>query len=134
MTRAVDLPSDEHVRGVLEQLRSRSTRPVTARALAEALGLSNTTLWRRFPAIAQQVADDRRVALRAHHAVNDLPSAEAEVVERLRRDLQRTHAELELAIAQIQRLAIENRALQAMSLEGSITPLRRRKSVFRDTD
>ncbi|MDY0909512.1 hypothetical protein [Microbacterium sp. CFBP9034] len=81
---------------------------MTARALAGHLGLSNSTFWRCFPAIAQTVADERRQSLRNTPPAQLSPEANARQTEaRLRAENRVLRGQLDLAIATIQRMSLE---------------------------
>lgn len=112
MTRRVSLPTEEQVRKTLAKLREPSeSHNVTVRALASALGLTNSTFWRYFPEIAQSVVNERRAAknktLPPHRNVEMSDSPEREI----RKENSLLRDQLEVAVAQIQRLTIENQAL-----------------------
>lgn len=113
MTRRVLLPSESEVRAVLAQLRKADgSRLVTALDLARQLGLSNSTFWRHFPEIAQEVADERRISLRiAQTAPADSPRV-GEPDGALRKENAKLRDQIELAVAHIQRLTIDNEALR----------------------
>ncbi|MBA74085.1 MAG: hypothetical protein CMO30_02175 [Tistrella sp.] len=113
MTRAVSLPTVAQIDDALTVLRSGSDRPVSTSGLAAHLGLSNATFWRHFPAIAQRVSDERRAALRGpKRSVSEAePRGDAEA--KLRRDIAALRGQLDLAVAHIQRLTLENEALRS---------------------
>lgn len=114
MTRPVTLPTREGIQSALTQLRTEADRPVTARALAERVGLTNSTFWRHFPDIAQQVANDRRDRLRQTSETRspELANQSDDHERRLRDENTALRAQLELAVAHIQRLTIENALLR----------------------
>lgn len=126
MTPRITLPSDQEVLDVLATLRTSSLKPVSASALATELGLSNPTFWRHFRDIAQQVADARRAHLRGgtdvKRELRGPDSQPSDPAHRLRRELKQTQDRLELAIAHIQRLTLENDRLQnTLHDHGSVT-------------
>lgn len=111
MSRRVELPTEELVKSTWLALAQSGGRPPTASGLARELGLTNSTFWRYFPAIAQQVADERR------HASSELAKEQSASPARsqeaaLRSENQNLRDQLALAIAQLQRLAIDNQALR----------------------
>lgn len=113
MSRKAVIPTEDKVRATLTTLEAQGSAPVSVVALARELGLANATFWRHFPDVAQDVAEARRLA-RAGHLSG--PQAEApkvaEEVARLRRGLAESKAFLEIAVANIQRLSIENHELR----------------------
>ncbi|GAA1961359.1 hypothetical protein GCM10009816_24000 [Microbacterium aquimaris] len=115
MSRPVDLPSEGAIRDALHRLTDEAggaTPPVTA--LARELGLSNSTFWRRFPDIAQKVADGRRQAARTQAATaGNRTDTPARVVEaRLRAQIIDLTAQIQTAAVQVQRLTLENHTLR----------------------
>lgn len=121
MSHPVKLPTPVEILAALAQLRTSSNRPVTARALAEHVGLTNSTFWRHFPEIAQSVADERREALRgvstSRAPATTEPAANAE--RRLRDENTALRSQLERAVAHIQRLTIENDDLRKQAEQAS---------------
>ncbi len=113
MTRRVLLPSESEVHAALAQLRaSNENGAVSARDLAHRVGLANATFWRHFPEIAQVVADERRTALRSA-PTSPLGSTTNNTTDRvLRKENATLRDQLELAVAHIQRLTIDNQALR----------------------
>lgn len=113
MTRRVLLPNEPEVRAALAQLRAADESGiVTARNLARQLGLANSTFWRHFPEIAQEVADERRTTLRsAPTAPADSPNTKARDGA-LRKENATLRDQIEVAVAHIQRLTIDNQALR----------------------
>lgn len=114
MSRRVDMPTDDDVRQAMleyiDEARDAGTR-ATVIGLARRLNLSNGTFWRQFPGIAAELKSatantppgtrtDDRTALRADNA-------------RLRRDNAALSSDVELAVASIQRLTLENYALRS---------------------
>ncbi|MCR2818922.1 hypothetical protein NQ166_08790 [Microbacterium sp. zg.Y1090] len=118
MTRRVNLPTDEDVRRELSKLQFEDAVIPSAKRLAEKLGLANSTFWRYFPEIAQQVADARRET-RATTPPKTVQKASEEPA--LRAENARLRKRLELAIAHIHRLSVENEALrEAVGTSGNI--------------
>lgn len=117
MSRKVALPSEEQVRQalaeVMDEAEATGRRP-TALGLARRLGLANATFWRHFPDIAEEVraaARDRRPAggdSRESDRCGELMKKNAA----LRRSNTDLSEHLALAVANIQRLALENHQLR----------------------
>jgi hypothetical protein len=126
MSRRVDLPDEEQVRTamtkVIEQAHEQGRRPAVT-ALAATLGLNNTTFWRHFPDIAQELAG----LARTERADDDRPLGKVAQMEkdlaRLKRDKTQLTHDLDLAKAVIQRLALENAALRKTTTS-NVIPLR----------
>jgi AraC-like DNA-binding protein len=118
VTGSGNLPTEEHVHHVRDQLTARlqphGRRPSTLQ-LARQLGLSNTTFRRHFPDIARDVSNARRsppAAIAEAPAVVEHTKLLARNAK-LRRDNRQLREHLELAIANIQRLTLQARELQA---------------------
>ncbi|HWL76507.1 hypothetical protein [Microbacterium sp.] len=130
MTRAVPLPTETEITAVVEALtREDPSRPPAVLAVAARLGLSNATFWRRFPQLAQTLADTRRVALRDRARTPERPVHELPVAElaRLRNDKARLVNEVRVAAAEVQRLTLENQALRTQLEQSSgVIPLHTR--------
>jgi hypothetical protein len=118
VTRRTELPSDEQVHRakteLLAEAHAAGTRP-TVIALARSLGLTNPTFWRHYPDIAREVAGLARSpapaaqsAATAGGGLTDLKDRNAE----LRRANRRLTEHLELAVANIQRLTLDNHQLR----------------------
>jgi hypothetical protein len=111
------LPSEAQVRQALTELAAQpGAGQPTVLALAQSLGLANGTFWRHFPEIARDVADQRRTAARLDRATsaqnlsdNGNPPSE---LTRLRRNNRELTDQIEVAIAHLQRLTLENHALR----------------------
>jgi AcrR family transcriptional regulator len=116
MTARVPLPSEAQVRQALAQLAaSPGAGQPTVLALARSLGLSNGTFWRYFPEIASEVAGQRRATPRPGPAAStpDRPGGNpAGELARLRRANRELTDQIEVAIAHLQRLTLENHALR----------------------
>ncbi|MGY1960771.1 hypothetical protein [Nocardia gipuzkoensis] len=100
------MPTEEFVRSQLDELRQRTGRTPSILALASRLGLSNTTFRRHFPDLCAE--------LRAGDRPRD-PISGVDAYDTLRADNQKLTArnrdlasDLELAIAHIQRLTLDN--------------------------
>ncbi|MFJ5668477.1 hypothetical protein ACIQAR_22570 [Micromonospora chalcea] len=115
MTRKIDRPGPAQVHQALAELTAETAGPPpSVVALARRLGLSNTTFWRYYPDIARDVADARRAARASapHHSEpRQRDQLQAQTAE-LRRAIQQLTEQLNLAIANIQRLSIENHHLR----------------------
>lgn len=116
MTRRADLPSHNEVHQAAEQLISQSQsngpRP-SVLALTRQFNLSNTTFRRHFPDIAQQLRDARRDGQPPGPTLDgQRQSTLHEANAKLRRDNHDLTTHLELAIANIQRLSLENHQLR----------------------
>ncbi|MGH3966294.1 MAG: hypothetical protein ACRDZO_27295 [Egibacteraceae bacterium] len=113
MTRQTDLPSTDNVHTAIKHLSEATGKPPTVLALARHLGLANTTFRRHFPDIAAQLH---------HQRTQPEPSAEPDDVSRfeqlkrqnneLLRDKHELAEHLDLALANIQRLSLENHQLR----------------------
>jgi AcrR family transcriptional regulator len=130
VSRKVALPSEEQVRQALAELTTEATvtgRRPTVLGLARRLGLANATFWRHFPDIAEEV----RSTARSHRPVPTGPRADDRYDELQRKnvELRRTNTELSehlaLAVANIQRLALETHQLrQELEVAAKVTRLR----------
>ncbi|MFD7102295.1 hypothetical protein [Streptomyces celluloflavus] len=114
MTRNVpDLPEAlvrKHLQEVLDTCRETNKQP-SVLMLARRLDLTNTTFRRRYPDIAQEIADHRATPT----APRSGPTAHDRLVARnakLRRRNRELTAQLTLAAAQIQHLSLRNERLQ----------------------
>ncbi|ASR39966.1 hypothetical protein BAY61_32305 (plasmid) [Prauserella marina] len=117
MSPPVTLPSDDvvlkAVQEVTDQSRDLGKRP-SVLAVARRLGLSNTTFRRSFPDIARQIGDARRngTAPAAGAAADERQLSLHERNAKLRRSNTELSDHLELAIANIMRLTLENKRLR----------------------
>lgn len=116
MTRRVALPAETEVRAALTELKSADPdRPPTVLSLARRLGLTNATFWRHFPGIAKEVADARRAqAPSAQPAIAPfaIDTDAKTTIGQLRNEKANLREQLEVAIAHIQHLTLQNRALR----------------------
>ena len=126
MTRRSARPSREDVDRALAELADATGKPPSVLALAHRLGLSNTTFRRICPDVVAQL-QQRRTTTEA-----DPDSAAARFYgvksenDRLRRDNHDLSAHLDLAVANIQRLTLENHRLtQQLEAAANISRLRR---------
>ncbi|MFI5591198.1 hypothetical protein ACIA5G_39530 [Amycolatopsis sp. NPDC051758] len=117
MTRHTGLPTVEDVCAALAALHAyaETTRPPTVLALAQRVGLSNTTFRRHFPAIVAQMKDSSTT----HHDLGPADGAAVRGTDRLAQQnarLRQRNRELSehlaLATAEIQRLSIEAHRLR----------------------
>jgi transposase-like protein len=117
MTPPADMPSESRVRQAFTQLvehaRHNGHRP-SVLALARQFDLSNTTFRRHYPDIVKELVQIRRAPAIEH---TDSPAAteHARVIARnakLRRDNRQLRQHLDLAAANIARLAIDNHVLR----------------------
>ncbi|MCX4819669.1 hypothetical protein OG883_07065 [Streptomyces sp. NBC_01142] len=129
MTRRVsDLPEAlvrKHLQEVLDTCRETNTRP-SVLMLARRLGLTNTTFRRRYPEVAREIADHRAVPVTPSSG----PTEHDRLVARnakLRRRNRDLAAQLALAAAQIQHLALRNERLQeALETASNVTSINRK--------
>lgn len=121
------LPHADSVRDALLQLSAHPEgRRVSVLTLARHLGIPNTTLRRVYPEICAEIATTRTAPARQP---NDTAYAQ---LQRDNAELRRTNRELsenlELAIANIQRLTIDNRRLTlALESASAVTRLAQRR-------
>ncbi|SCF73997.1 hypothetical protein [Streptomyces sp. Ncost-T10-10d] len=105
------LPSRTDVHAAIDSLASETGRHPSLLALATRLGLANTTFRRNYPDICAELAAIARTASGTTAA--DARSKVQANNARLRRDNCDLAAQLELAIAAIQRLSIDDGLLRA---------------------
>lgn len=127
MSRRVDLPSDHAARqamaALLDEAASGGTTP-TVVELARRLGLTNSTFWRRFPDLANEL---RATARTPTPEISTSPAAKryADLEQRnaeLTRDNRQLAEHLDLAVANIQRLTLDNHGLrQALEAANKVT-------------
>lgn len=123
MTRRAELPHRDQVQAAIAHLSQATGKPPTVLALAGHLELANTTFRRNFPDIATELSQRRA------HPASPRDPADASRFEQLKRDndkLRRDNHELaehlELAIANIQRLTLDNHRLRrALETSGKVT-------------
>lgn len=130
MTRRVpDLPETlvrKRLQEVLDACRETRTRP-TVLMLARRLEMTNTTFRRRYPEIVQEVADRRTApaAPRSGPTEHDRLLARNAKLRRRNRDLT---AQLALAAAQIQHLALRNARLEeALEAQAKLSHINERR-------
>lgn len=119
------------VQAALDQLREEthlSDRRPSVLALAHRLGLPNTTLRRRFPDICADIAAHRQPP-RSGEETNPAAGIHdtlPQETSRLRLDNRELTEHLELAIANIQRLTLDNHRLRAeLEVARLVSPIRR---------
>ncbi|MET8997137.1 hypothetical protein [Amycolatopsis sp. NPDC004169] len=115
MTRHTGLPTPNDVQATLAAM-IRDGNQVSVLALARRLGLANTTFRRNFPNVVAQLAEQAPAvsgpsAQARLEGAHDLAHANA-VLRKQNHDLCR---QLNLACAQIQRLALENDQLRELA-------------------
>jgi len=134
VTARVELPSETQVRQALTELGAQpGAGQPTVLALARSLGLANGTFWRHFPEIARQVADQRRAVIR-HDRATSTPEPPAgnppSELARLRRANRELTYQIDVAIAHLQRLTLENHALrEELEHSAKITRLPRARQL-----
>lgn len=114
MSRQTGIPTRESVLATLEQLRNeagRTGREPSSLSLARRLGLANTTFRRHFPEIAGRLTTARTPGTPDRSDTGTADGLRQDVL-RLRHDNRNLRDHLELAIANIQRLTIENDQLR----------------------
>ena len=125
MTRHAEIPSEASARRTndhyLDRCRERGERP-SVLGLAGQFGLSNTTFRRHFPHLAAELSRQRSTP---RPATTTEPSRYEQLVARnakLRRTNRALNDQLQLAAAQLQRLAIDNANLQqALEANSNVT-------------
>ncbi|NGY65086.1 hypothetical protein G7043_39855 [Lentzea sp. NEAU-D13] len=131
MSHHVPLPTEAQVRAAIDTARAETGRTPSALALATRLGLANTTFRRNFPEVCAELASTPRA---------DADTGAADAYTRLQEDNARLRCRnreltehLELAIATIQRLAIDNSRLHAALAEAQqVTRMPRAVPTRRD--
>ena len=108
MTRQIPLPTAETVAEALQDLARQTKftgRRLSVSGLARHLGLPNTTLRRHYP----DVIDEMRAAAAPNHPGRTSHDEEPrQTMNRLRNENRYLRTHLDIAIAHIQRLTIEN--------------------------
>ncbi len=105
--------TDAEVQQAIAELTETTGKAPSALALARHLGIANTTFRRQFPALATDLSQARRNEVSSGEGRS--PTRFEELKEqnsRLRRDNEELSTHLELAVANIQRLTLENHRLQ----------------------
>jgi hypothetical protein len=113
VTRRTGLPSHDDVQLAIKQLTETTGKPPAVLALARHLGLANTTFRRHFPDITTELTQQRSPAPAGSDPV---AASRFEKIQRENTELRRARRELaehlELAIANIQRLTLDNHHLR----------------------
>lgn len=112
MTRQIPLPNAETVAEAIQELAQQSSvtgRRVSVSGLARHLGLPNTTLRRHYPDLIDEVNAAAPLNHPGHNSKDDELRQSISRLHNENRDM-RTH--LDIAIAHIQRLTIENDQLR----------------------
>ncbi|MGW0577699.1 hypothetical protein ACWD25_17385 [Streptomyces sp. NPDC002920] len=129
MTRRVpDLPEAlvrKHLQEVLDVCGKTATRP-SVLMLARRLDLTNTTFRRRYPEIAREIADYRTAPTVPRRGPTEHDRLVARNAKLRRRNRELT-AQLSLAAAQVQHLALRNERLQeALKSASNVTSINSR--------
>ncbi len=118
MSRRADLPSADQVRHAVHEITKQAKdigqRPSVLR-VAQRFGLSNTTFRRNFPDIAREIGETRRLPDTASTENSPQASRHVTLQERnaqLRRDNTALSEHLDLAVANIMRLTLDNQRLR----------------------
>jgi hypothetical protein len=115
MTRALDLPTPRAVRdainAVVTEAHAAGRRP-SVLAVARRLGLTNTTFRRNYPDAAAELSTLRHSGPEPAVPNNESAIALRQRIAELRQDNLTLTTHLELAIANIQRLTIDNHRLR----------------------
>jgi hypothetical protein len=124
VSRRVDLPDDHAVRTtmtvLLDEAATEGTTP-TVVALAKRLGLTNSTFWRHFPDIANELRTTVRTpnpdtpASPAAQRLAELEQRNAELI----RDNRQLTEHLDLAVVNLHRLTLDNHKLRQALEEAS---------------
>ncbi len=115
MTRHAGLPTPDDVQAALSAM-ARESNQVSVLALAQRLGLANTTFRRNFPNVVAQLAQQAPAAVGSPaRARPEGARALAHVNAMLRTQNHDLRRQLGLACAQIQRLSLENDQLRELA-------------------
>ena len=127
MTARPPMPSQQAVHEALSSLRAEaetSGRHPSVLALATRVGLPNTTFRRRYPDICAELTPAPRRATSTVQTTATTYETLAHAHARLRQDHHDLSEHLELAIANIQRLSLDNHALrEALEAARNVTRL-----------
>jgi hypothetical protein len=126
MTSRAALPTDAEVQEAIIALTEETGKPSTL-AVATKLGIANTTFRRQFPSITADLGRNRRSDGTLE---DDQPSSPFHELKKqntqLRREIENLKANLELAVANIQRLTLDKHRLQQERDEAArVTPISR---------
>jgi hypothetical protein len=127
MNRRAALPTPDEVHDAITALTEAHGKPPRTLALAKHLGLANTTFRRQFPDIAAGLRRIRSTEPGREGAQDSSPYQELKQHNaKLRRDIEELAVHLELAVANIQRLSLENHRLRRERDEAThVTPISR---------
>ncbi|MEE6168584.1 MULTISPECIES: hypothetical protein [unclassified Mycolicibacterium] len=125
-------PSLDEVHHAIAAITEATGKAPSALAVAKQLGLANTTFRRQFPDITATLTRNRSTERRAQDAPQSAPYEKLKQHNaKLRREIAELTEHLDLAIANIQRLTLENHRLRRERDEASrvtpITEARRRR-------
>lgn len=122
MTHRTALPSLDEVRAAITHLAGAAGKPPTVVALARHLGLANTTFRRNFPDITTELNPPRsQTSPEGPTGVSQFEQLKRDN-DKLRQNNHELTEHLELAVANIQRLALDNHRLrQALERTSKIT-------------
>ena len=133
MSRKIALPTEEQVRQAMGELAAEASatgRRPTVLGLARRFGLANATFWRHFPDIANEV----RHATRTREGADPPGASRYEELKNENAELRRANTDLTehlaLAVANIQRLTLDNRLLrEALETTQKVTRLPSRPGI-----
>ena len=130
MTRRTAPPTPQAVRTAITELTAMLGKPPSALAVAQKLGIPNTTFRRAFPEIAAELQLTRTSRPSQDPAdINRFDQLKLDNAK-LRADNRELSAHLDLAAANIQRLTLANHHLaQQLKAEAQITHLPARRAV-----
>lgn len=125
MTRQSTPPSRVDVSRAVVEVADATGKPPSVLAVAQRLGLSNTTFRRIYPDIVAELRQQRTTAQSdPDSAVARFDAIKGENT-RLRRDNHNLSAHLDLAVANIQRLTLDNHRLtQQLETASNISRIR----------
>ena len=111
MTRRSEPPSPHDIQRAIDELADSTGKPPSVLAVAQRLGLSNTTFRRNCPDVVAELHTQRSTTESdPNSAVARFDAIKLEN-DRLKRDNHDLSAHLDLAVANIQRLTLENNRL-----------------------
>lgn len=134
MSRKIALPTEEQVRQAMGELAAEASatgRRPTVLGLARRFGLANATFWRHFPDIANEV---RHAATRTREEADPPGASHYEELKNKNAELRRANTDLTehlaLAVANIQRLTLDNHLLrEALETTRKVTRLPSRPGI-----
>jgi hypothetical protein len=133
VSRKIALPTEEQVRQAMGELAAEASatgRRPTVLGLARRFGLANATFWRHFPDIANEV----RHATRTREGTDPPGASHYEELKNKNAELRRANTDLTehlaLAVANIQRLTLDNHLLrEALETTQKVTRLPSRPGI-----